>query len=107
MPVIDDISDLLGQEDALRREFGTYAERDWWGRDADGERITMPRLVKRLAGAAMFQPRLKGEAPILEQYYALQQKAWTQALHHTAAGMQIRSDEEGQFPVAVAGPTRS
>jgi len=48
---------------------------------------------------------LRGEAPILEQTYALQQKAWNQALHHTAAGMQMRFEGEDEFPLAVAGST--
>jgi hypothetical protein len=105
MPAVDDVSDLAGQEDELQREFGRYAERDWWGRDHEEHRVTMSQLVKRLALADLFHPRLRGETPILEQTYALQQKAWTQALHHTAAGMHIRLGEEGAFPLAVAGPT--
>jgi hypothetical protein len=47
---------------------------------------------------------LKGESPILEQYYSLQHKAWTQALHHTAAGMDITFGKQGEFPVVVARP---
>jgi hypothetical protein len=105
MPSGDDISDLTGREDELRREFGRYAEYDWWGRDRDGTRVTMPRLVERLAATERFQPRLQGEEPILEQYYAFQHKAWTQALHHTAAGMHMRPDEQGGFPLAVALPS--
>ena len=100
----DDVSDLLGQEEGLRREFGRYAEHDWWGCDRDGQRITMPELVKRLALAEQFHPRLRGEEPILEQYYAQQHKAWTQALHHTAAGMSVRSRAPGDFPFSVAEP---
>jgi hypothetical protein len=101
LPSGDDVSDLAGREQELRAEFGKYAERDWWGRDPAGRRLGMPELVARLAATERFQPRLKGEQPILEQYYALQHKAWTQALHHTAAGMHVRSEEHGRFPVAT------
>jgi hypothetical protein len=100
-----DISDLVGREGELRSRFGRYAERDWWGLDRDGTKITMPGLVTRLAAAKQFHPRLRGEEPILEQYYAFLQKTWTQALHHTAAGMQIRFGEPGEFPQAVAEST--
>jgi hypothetical protein len=104
LPSGDDVSDLVGREEALRRVFGKYAERDWWGQDREGRKVSMPEVVSRLAADPRFQPRLRGEAPILEQYYALQHKAWTQALHHTAAGMQIHPNESGRFPLAV-GPS--
>lgn len=97
-----DISDLSGREDELRHRFGAYAERDWWGQDRSGKRITMPSLVKALADAEQFQPRLKGDEPVLEQYYSFLQKTWTQALHHTAVGMQLRIGESGEFPRAVS-----
>jgi hypothetical protein len=65
----------------------------------------MPRLVETLADQTQFQPRLKGEQPILEQYYAIQHKAWTQALHHTGAGMHLPRGEDGRVPIAVSGPS--
>jgi hypothetical protein len=98
-----DISDLAGREEDLRRQFGRYAERDWWGVDRAGTRVTMPDLISRLAAAEHFHPRLRGDEPILEQYYAFLQKAWTQALHHTAAGIHLRLAVDGGFPTAVAG----
>jgi hypothetical protein len=104
-PAIDDVSDLAGREGELRAEFGRHAERDWWGRDRDGNRVGMPQLVSALAAAPQFRPRLKGEEAVLEQYYAMQHKAWTQALHHTAAGMQAWTAQDGALPMAVAGPT--
>jgi hypothetical protein len=104
-PSEDDVSSLRPRAGELRREFGAYAERDWWGRDRDGARVSMPQLVRRLSAEPRFQPRLKGEAPILDQYYALQHKAWTQALHHTAAGMRVRESLGKRFPEAVADPS--
>jgi hypothetical protein len=103
----DDVSDLHGREHDLREQFGRFAERDWWGKTRDGQRISMPQLVARLADEKRFQPRLRGDEPILEQYYALQQKAWTQALHHTAVGTLVGQSDGGVFPRSVAGPSRS
>lgn len=100
----DDVSDILPKKDQLKHEFGRFAQKDWWGQDRHGNQVSMPQLVKRLADAEMFQPRLKGEAPILEQFYTFQHKAWTQALHHTAAGMELRFTEPDRFPVAIALP---
>ena len=100
-----DVSDLAGQERALVAEFGKHAQRDWWGKDAAGSTLSMPMLVTRLASEPRFQPRLRGEAPILEHYYRLQQKAWTQTLHHTAMGMDVASDSSGAFPPAISRPS--
>jgi hypothetical protein len=96
--------ELLEQQDDLRKEFGRFAERDWWGQDRSGERLTMPSLVDKLARAERFNPRFTGEAPILRQYYAINQKQWTQALHHTAAGMGSAVAERGAFPVSAGPP---
>ncbi len=62
----------------------------------------MPDLVKRLAASEQFHPRLRGETPILKQYYTFLQKAWTRALHHTAAGTHMRLGHDGNFPRAIA-----
>ncbi len=65
-----DISDLAGREQELREQFGPYAEQLWWSIDRNGDPLTVEVLVKRLAGAEEFHPRLRGEQPILEQQYA-------------------------------------
>lgn len=101
----DDVSDLLLRADDLRGEFGRHAERDWWGSDRAGNRVTMATAVARLSEATMFRPRLKGEAPVLHEYFLLQQKAWTQALHHTAAGTEMRAEARGNFPAVSAAPS--
>lgn len=99
------VADIADRAKELKAKFGKFAERDWWGVDESGQRITMVNLVERLADEPMFYPRLKGEQPILDQYFRLQQKAWTQALHHTAVGMDVFAAEDGTFPVAVARPS--
>ncbi len=65
-----DISDLAGRERELRERFGLYAERPWWGIDRNGDPLTVGAILKRLAAAEDFHPRLRGEQPILEQQYA-------------------------------------
>ena len=101
-PLSDDLSDLAGRENELRKEFGRYAERFWWGVDQSGNKLGMQQLVDRLAAAPQFQPRLRGETTVLDDYFSLQQKAWNQALHHTAAGMNIVTSPNAGLPVAVA-----
>jgi hypothetical protein len=98
-----DVSDIIEREAELKAEYGQYAERDWWGKDNEGSRIRMPRLVELLSEASRFQPRLKGEQPILRQYYAVVQKFGSQCLHHTAAGMEIQLAREGGMP-GIAPP---
>jgi hypothetical protein len=93
-----DVSDIAHREAELIAEYGRYAERDWWGKNKDGTRITMPRLVELLSEAKRFHPRFKGEQPILEQYYAVIQKFASQCLHHTAAGMEVQLARGGGMP---------
>jgi hypothetical protein len=94
----------LAARTRVRKAFGRYAERDWWGKHRNGRDLTMPQLIDMLSEAERFRPRFKGETPVLHQYYALQHKAWTQALHHTAAGLDLRPAASQGFPVAVARP---
>jgi hypothetical protein len=97
----EELLELQARETELINEFGRHAQRDWWGVTPDGKPMRMPQLVETLAAAPLFHPRLRGEAPILEQYYAMQQKSWTQALHHTAAGMQLGVRVDDSFPAAT------
>jgi hypothetical protein len=101
-----DVSDLAGREDDLRREFGDYAQKDWWGVRRDGSRITMPEVVTELERAERFHPRMGGEKPILREMYEKAQKWNTQLLHHTAAGMPLALNRENQLkPQALPAPT--
>ena len=101
-----DVSDLAGREGDLRREFGEYAQRDWWGVRRDGSRITMPEVVTELEQAERFHPRMGGEKPILREMYEKAQKWNTQLLHHTAAGMPLALNRENQLgPQALPAPT--
>ena len=101
-----DVSGLAGRENDLRREFGEYAQRDWWGVRRDGSRITMPEVVTKLEQAERFHPRMGGEKPILREMYEKAQKWNTQLLHHTAAGMPLALNRENQLrPQALPAPT--
>jgi hypothetical protein len=101
-----DVSDLAGREDDLRREFGEYAQRDWWGVRSDGSRVTMPEIVTELERAERFHPRMRGEKPILREMYEKAQKWNTQLLHHTAAGMPLALNRENHLrPQALPAPT--
>ncbi|HVD37901.1 MAG TPA: hypothetical protein VNC15_03615, partial [Solirubrobacterales bacterium] len=101
-----DVSDLAGQEDGLRREFGDYAQRDWWGVRRDGSKIAMPGVVTELEQAGRFHPRMGGEKPILREMYEKAQKWNTQLLHHTAAGMPLALNRQNQLkPKALPAPS--
>ena len=100
-----DVSDLAGREDDLRREFGDYAQRDWWGVRRHGSRITMPEVVTELEEAERFHPRMRGEKPILREMYEKAQKWNTQLLHHTPAGMPLALNRENRLrPQAIPPP---
>ena len=101
LPPADDVTELEKRRPHLQKEFGRFAERDWWGQTSDGSRISMAQAIRVLADAEDFRPRLRGEQPILEQYFGLQQKLWTQSLHHTAAGTASDIPARGDFPDPV------
>jgi Family of unknown function (DUF5677) len=100
-----DVSELAGREDELRREFGDYAQRDWWGVRRNGSRITMPEVVTVLEEAERFHPRMRGEKPILREMYEKAQKWNTQLLHHTASGMPLALNRDDQLkPRTIQAP---
>lgn len=102
-----DVSELAGREDELRREFGDYAQRDWWGVRRNGSRITMPEVVTVLEEAERFHPRMRGEKPILREMYEKAQKWNTQLLHHTASGMPLALNRDDQLkPRTIQRPSR-
>jgi hypothetical protein len=102
-----DVEDIIEREAELIDEYGDYAQKDWWGKDEDGSRVTMPRLVDLLSDTERFHPRLKGEQPILQQYYAVVQKFATHCLHHTAAGMEVQLTRAGGVPRIAPLPDES
>jgi hypothetical protein len=72
--------------------------RSWWSEDRDGGALTTAELVRRLADAPRFRPRLRGAEPVLEQMSASQQYAWSGAMHHTANGLDVTVESAGAFP---------
>lgn len=97
-----DVSHLLGRENELK-EFGDFAQCDWWAYDSKGTKRTLAKLVAQVGQADRFRGRTHGETPVLEHMYQVVHKWANQQLHHTAAGLGVvRIDET---TVALDGPT--
>lgn len=101
-----DVSDLASREEELRKEFGDHAQRHWWAMRRDGRSITLPEVISELENSPRFQPRLKGETPVLRHMYEKAQKWNNQLLHHTPAGMPVRLNPDEPLKV-VAAPNPS
>lgn len=102
-----DVADLAGREQELRDEFGKYAQANWWGVRRDGSKIGLPGLVDELEGAERFDPRFRGEKPVLREMFDKAQKWNNQLLHHTPAGVPIRlnrDDERRPTQVPLPNP---
>jgi hypothetical protein len=69
-----DVSDLAAREQQLVKEFGSSAQRQWWAARRDGMPIKMPEVIAELENAERFQPRFKGEKPILREMFEKAQK---------------------------------
>ncbi|HEV2857899.1 MAG TPA: DUF5677 domain-containing protein [Solirubrobacterales bacterium] len=89
-----DVSDLEAREEQLVKDFGSNAQRQWWAVRRNGTPIKMPEVITELENAEQFQPRLKGEKPILREMFEKAQKWNTQLLHHTPAGTPVRLNRE-------------
>jgi hypothetical protein len=101
-----DVSDLRGREKSLRDEFGDHAQRYWWAVRRNGHPISMPEVVTELEKSPRYQPRLKGETPVLRHMFEKAQKWNNQLLHHTPAGMPVRLNrEEPLKPIAAPTPS--
>jgi Family of unknown function (DUF5677) len=98
---VDEVDVLVRQEQRLVAEFGPAANRDWWARDAEGKRVGLNDVVKRLEASKRFVPRFSGgEENLLVRWHRVVQKWSTQYLHHTAMGLPlaVRSDgPPGEF----------
>lgn len=100
-----DVSDLAAREQQLLTDFGANAQRQWWAVKRDGTPIKMPEVITELENAKRFQPRLKGEKPILREMFEKAQKWNTQLLHHTPAGTPIRLNRENPLrPLEASTP---
>jgi hypothetical protein len=104
--VPDDVSDLAGREEELRKEFGNHAQWHWWAVRREGQRLTLSEVITELESSPRFQPRLQGETPVLRHMYEKAQKWNNQLLHHTPAGMPVWLNPEEPLKV-IAAPTPS
>jgi hypothetical protein len=97
-----ELSDIKPNEAALISEFGRYAERSWWSRDAQGNTIRLPQMVEEIGTAPRFWGRTHGKTPVLRENYDIVNKWANQFLHHTALG--ITPVHTGSETVAIAAP---
>lgn len=67
--VSDDVSDLAGREEELRKEFGNHAQWHWWAVRREGQRLTLSEVITELESSPRFQPRFQGETPVLRHMY--------------------------------------
>lgn len=104
-PPISMDDDAASRAEALIREFGAEAQRDWWnpGREGEGRgRPVKPRkIVGILEDAAeshvMFHPRFAGgEKALLRNQDLVTQKWLSQCLHHTTIGLPFTPTETGR-----------
>ncbi len=86
-PTEQDVTAIRDREPMLLADFGRYAERAWWDKDGDGERVTLARIVEDVGSAEQFWGRTHGETKILEQHFNIVNKWANQILHHTAVGL--------------------
>jgi hypothetical protein len=104
-PLVPDPEKLLRNQNALFREFGGEAQREWWDPGEDGQGRGRPiglsgiarRLEEVAARRERFYPRFAGGAePLLHRLERVAQKWFTQYLHHTAVGLPIQPQLEGR-----------
>jgi len=94
-----DISDLAGREEALRAQFGAHAQRD-----RAGKRVDMATVVGELSAAKRFRPRLRGEEPVLLQFFDIVNRFATRHLHHTPVGLELQIVRGERVPAFVPLP---
>jgi hypothetical protein len=93
---VDDVESLVRLERDLVAEFGPTANRDWWARDADGRRVGLDDVVRRLEASPRWVPRFSGgRENLLVRWHRVVQKWGSQYLHHTAMGLPLRVRADG------------
>lgn len=109
-PIVSDASTLKSRQNALRKEFGGEAQKNWWdpGKQGEGcgEPIGLRGIAQRLEEAAArherFHPRLAGgQEPLLTRAELVVQKWFTQYLHHTAVGLPVQPQPTGELVPSV------
>ena len=107
---VADASNLRSKQNALGREFGAEAQKDWWDLgDESGRPLGLRGVTRRLeesaASGGMFHIRFAGgQEPLLERMELVVNKWLTQFLHHTALGLPFALDPNGE-PRTLTDPS--
>ena len=108
-----DASALKTQQNALSKEFGGEAQRDWWDPRSNGDGTGDPlglrgiaqRLEKSAESGGLFRIRLAGgQEPLLARMELVVHKWLTQFLHHTALGLPFALTARGE-PELLSDPS--
>jgi hypothetical protein len=108
-----DASALKAQQNALAKEFGGEAQRDWWDPrshgDGTGHPLGLRSIAQRLEESAEsggpFRIRFAGgKEPLLARIELVVHKWLTQFLHHTALGLPFTLTDRGE-PELLSDPS--
>jgi hypothetical protein len=107
-PLIDNLDDAKSRQNALFREFGGEAQKNWWDPDKEGEGKGKPiglrgvaaMLEDAAAREELFHPRFAGgDEPLMRRMEMVISKWFTQCMHHTALGLPIDIPGRDRPPV--------
>jgi Family of unknown function (DUF5677) len=112
---VADASALRSKQNALAREFGGEAQKDWWDPRSNGDGTGQPlglrgiaqRLERSATSGGMFHLRFAGgREPLLERMELVVHKWMTQFLHHTALGLPFALGPDGE-PGLLSDPSET
>jgi hypothetical protein len=101
---IADASALKAQQNALAKEFGGEAQKDWWDPRTNGNGTGDPLGVRGIAqlleesaeSGGLFRIRFAGgQEPLIARMEKVVHKWLTQFLHHTALGLPFKLTDRG------------
>jgi hypothetical protein len=95
------LNHLRASEAELIAEFGQYAQKAWWERDASGQENRLPAMVDEIVTAKRFWGRTHGETEIFRHTYQLTNKWANSYLHHTLHGILLRRFDEDRYIAAA------
>lgn len=110
---VADAAALKKRQNALFKEFGGEAHKDWWDPRSNGDGTGDPvglrgiaqRLEKSAEGGGVFRIRFAGgQESLLARMELVAHKWLTQFLHHTALGLPFTFQESGE-PEVLGDPS--
>jgi hypothetical protein len=113
-PLVDDLDDVKSRQNALFKEFGGEAQKDWWDPGAESQGKGAPIGLRGVAAiledaaarGSRFNPRFAGgDESLLRRMELVVSKWFTQRMHHTALGLPIQIPGRDQPPIVA--PNRS